>query len=254
MEFVVLHGVFMKLSFVILFFVVFSSGCAPQYGAIKTVNLSDVYDGRWDGVYARLSSFGFSDFCLSRPVYKQIDGFSCDIDKLYDKSLSYFSLGSAMPMTSTKWRAEDLNDAVMGDNYTKVEAEIDRLKAEYVDQLEQRRKYRAEQARKKAEEKEAQRIEALRLKNERLSAQKSFNELSLSRKDIGDKVCRGDNLYGFVEGVSGDKVQVRLVGKALDVDEYFFFGKGGSFYSRDIKEIGWFESKDFAECSFDINY
>lgn len=286
--------------FVVIFslvIIVLTSGCASSSGTIKNSDLASVYDGRWDGVYARLSPSGFTNFCLSAPKYRQIRGFSCDLKKLYDESLSYFSLGNAMPMSPTKWGAEDLNDAVLGGNYAKVEAEVNRLKAEYLTKrevenqirIEQERyvkERRAEEAKRKAEQERQERQEEKerqlelrrRAEESRLLPQR-FHELSMRPKKVGDKVCSRDNLHGFVENVSGSKIQVRLLGKVFEQEvsrhapsfngipsqriiyeqkkakEYYFFREAqGAFKASVINEIHWFESSEFAECSFQINY
>lgn len=186
--------------------------------------------------------------------------------------------------------SEALEEAVAGDNYGRVDKAVSDLKSEYRLKLEEKRKLDAEaairaaekaQRKAKLEKREAENrlAEQRRLEaEERLLSQK-FNELAIRSKTVGDKVCRKDNLYGFVEGVSGNKIQVRVLGQVFEQEistlestilngpsfrvvgepknaaDYYFFRSGDkSFKAREINEIGWFDSRDFAECGFDINY
>jgi len=330
-----MKSVFLIFSLVIT---VLSAGCASIKQPVGTSDIPNVFDGRWAGVYAKLTPSGFSDYCLFGSQYVNVGSAVCHPNLKYNPTVdsNYFSLADGKPVYSTLgmtcasaylynskgnrvhtyrwnsgrtkekkcnspnflWKKDKvlskyltyalvfpfitsskeyefyfdwdkasaaLNKAVSGGNYDSIESSVRELNARYMAQLMEKREsekeariaaaelIKREEERKRYEEMH-RRAEEERLANSRKMIIQTFDELSKRPKKIGDKVCRRDNLYGFVEGVSGDNVQVRLVGKALDVDEYFFFGKGGSFYSRDIKEIGWFDSRDFAECGFDINY
>jgi hypothetical protein len=182
-----------------------------------------------------------------------------------------------------------LENAVSGDKYDAVDKAVSDLKAEYLVRLENKKKVdaeyaerRADEAKRKAElerqeEKERQLELRRRAEESRLLPQR-FHELSMRPKKVGDKVCRRDNLYGFVENVSGSRIQVRVIGQVYEQEvsilkpsfggpnlkstgeqknakEYYFFREGqGTINSRTINDIGWFEASDFAECSFQINY
>jgi len=186
--------------------------------------------------------------------------------------------------------SEALEIAVAGDNYIWVDKAVRDLKAGYQLKLEEKKKQDAETAMRAAEEAQRKAELEKRETEERLAEQRrleaeerllpqKFNELATRSKTVGDKVCRKDNLYGFVEGVSGSRIQVRVLGQVFEQEistlestivdgptfrvieepknaaDYYFFRSGyKSFKAREINEIGWFESKDFAECSFDINY
>ena len=183
-----------------------------------------------------------------------------------------------------------LEEAVTGDNYGRVDKAVSDLKSEYSLRLEEKRKLDAEAAMRAAEkaqrkaELEKREAEEMLAEQRRLEAEErllpqKFNELATRSKTVGDKVCRKDNLYGFVEGISGSRIQVRVLGQVFEQEistlestivdgptfrvieepksaaDYYFFRSGDkSFRAREINEIGWFESKDFAECSFDINW
>jgi len=185
--------------------------------------------------------------------------------------------------------SEALENAVSGDKYGTVDKAVSDLKAEYLVRLENKKKVdaenaerRADEAKRKAElerqeEKERQLELRRRAEESRLLPQR-FLELSKRPKKAGDKVCRRDNLYGFVENVSGSKIQVRVIGQVYEqevsiikpsfggpnleitgeqknAEEYYFFRHNqGTFKYRVVNDIGWFEASDFAECSFEINY
>lgn len=182
-----------------------------------------------------------------------------------------------------------LDNAVSGDKYGTVDKAVSDLKAGYLVRLENKKKVdaeyaerRAEAAKRKAElerqeEKERQ-AELRRIAAESRLLHQRFDELSKRPKKVGDKVCRRDNLYGFVENVSGSRIQVRVIGQVYEQEvstlkpsfggpnlkitgeqknakEYYFFREGqGTINSRAINDIGWFEASDFAECNFQINY
>lgn len=176
-----------------------------------------------------------------------------------------------------------LENAVSGDKYGTVDKVVSDLKAEYLVRLENKKKVDAEYAERRADEAKRKaelerQLELRRRAEESRLLPQRFHELSMRPKKVSDKVCRRDNLYGFVENVSGSRIQVRVIGQVYEQEvsilkpsfggpnlkitgeqknakEYYFFREGqGAFKYRVVNDIGWFEASDFAECSFQINY
>lgn len=72
---------------------------------------------------------------------------------------------------------------------------------------------------------------------------------------VGDKVCTFDNnMFGFVENISGEKVKVHVVGRATPafaMSGYFFSGVEGRFQYTPIESIRWFVRGELAHCYFE---
>jgi uncharacterized protein YdaU (DUF1376 family) len=110
----------------------------------------------------------------------------------------------------------------------------------------------------KEEEKKKKKRQALELREtkenerKRKQAQKSlFKTLSKNKKELGDQVCTPQNDFGYVERLSGVKIQIRVKGSALDQKDYLFFTPESISYSYVNKDnIIWDQGSSWAACSF----
>ena len=105
------------------------------------------------------------------------------------------------------------------------------------------------------EERKKRSIELSRAKEnerKRKQAQESlFKTLSKNKKELGDQVCTPENDFGYVEHVSGAKIQIRVKGSALDQEDYLFFTPESINYSYVNKDdIIWDQSSLWAACTF----
>jgi hypothetical protein len=86
-----------------------------------------------------------------------------------------------------------------------------------------------------------------------LDIENDFRNAVNTPKFVGQKVCTRDNLFGFIESISGEKIKVLVSGKASGQPENFFFSGSGRFLKHDINRITWDDAKNWGACDFSDN-
>jgi len=81
-------------------------------------------------------------------------------------------------------------------------------------------------------------------------ARDTFAARAREEKTVGLQVCTADNLFGFVQQVGGDNVQVETVGRAQMAHFGFFYEIDHKFISHKIRDTRWYPSDMWARCSF----
>ncbi|SGY81451.1 hypothetical protein [Moritella viscosa] len=82
-----------------------------------------------------------------------------------------------------------------------------------------------------------------------------FNNESLLAKSIGQEICSAENQFGYVEDINGNKLKIRLIGKAINKHNYYFFGelaKSKFNFKLSAVEMIWDEQLDWGKCAFKI--
>lgn len=70
-------------------------------------------------------------------------------------------------------------------------------------------------------------------------------------KAVGDAICSADNRYGYVERISGEKIQIRVEAKARSADYYFFDPlRSNRIRSTQDGRIIWDNSSNWGICSW----
>lgn len=82
---------------------------------------------------------------------------------------------------------------------------------------------------------------------------RDFREIALLSKSVGEKICSSNNMFGYVERLASNNIQIRLRGTAKNKDDYYFFDskRRGSFKYSKTSEIIWAPKNDWAKCHFD---
>ena len=114
----------------------------------------------------------------------------------------------------------------------------------------------------KISQKEKEAIEVLarenRKNNNMVLAEQLFDRLKNLSKDVGEKVCNRANIFGYIDRISGSRIQVRQIGKVHFNKTLYFFNnetKGGSFkYSKPSVPLVWDLGTKWATCNFDDVY
>jgi hypothetical protein len=90
-----------------------------------------------------------------------------------------------------------------------------------------------------------------------LKKQEYYKRLVLLPKSVGEQVCTIDNLFGYVEATSDDKIKVNVIGKPKHEHTYYFFESNNvhNLYSYDAAQVPliWSQKNEWASCSFEVN-
>lgn len=143
--------------------------------------------------------------------------------------LNYDKLNAALLEADSKLDRQKL--------FSKLEADNERRLAQVENEKQQRE-------RMKAKERQLE-------QDKRDMAMRAFKSSSTMPKTIGDKVCSADNVFGYVERMKGDKIQIRKVGRVQSQPHYFFTNRNGRFsYLKDDRII-WDVTSKWGQCLFE---
>lgn len=93
-----------------------------------------------------------------------------------------------------------------------------------------------------------------KIKQEEIIVANTFAVAARAPKRVGDKVCSQHSVFGYIERISENKLQIRQVGKLPNEKSYYFFRpdyRADKFhYSRTDHAIIWASASEWAVCSF----
>lgn len=87
----------------------------------------------------------------------------------------------------------------------------------------------------------------------KLNTKRLFNKATLQAKNIGEVICTANNKFGYVEKISGKRIQIRLKG-AVNKESYYFFANNSDdrFNYKKLNEIVWDESTNWGQCTVNL--